>query len=244
MTLLAEVAYVGTHFAGCPEVEARRTVVGEVRAALARVGAAGVVEALSRTDAGVHARGQVLALVLDREEPEASWHRALERHLPADLRCHAVARVEALPRVVAKTYTYTLDVSRWGDPFLAEVAWRVPVGIDALAGLTAGLVGRHDFSAFRRRGETRAHLVRTITEAAWEAQPGRLVFRVSGDGFGYRMVRSLVGGMVCVAWGRCTPADWEGALAGHVTRASLQQAPARGLCLTSMVLDPEPRWVR
>ncbi|MCB9680477.1 MAG: tRNA pseudouridine(38-40) synthase TruA [Alphaproteobacteria bacterium] len=243
MPVLLRLAYDGTDLRGCPVAPDRRTVLGEVAAALGRVGVTGTLDVLSRTDAGVHARGQVAVLACDRAWSPEAWLLALDRHLPADLRCTAVALVEALPRVTAKTYTYTLDASPFGDPFRATRAWRVDVAVDALAPLADALVGAHDFSAFRRRGETREDLTRTVHHAAWHADGDTLVFTVTGDGFAYKLVRSLVGAMVCVARGGCTVDDLRAALAGSRTPAATQQAPARGLRLDAIALAPEPAWV-
>src|SRR5690606_11781703 len=102
-----------------------------------------------------------------------------------DVRCPAVALVEAVPRVVEKTYRYTLDLSPAGDPFLAGLAWRVRVDPARLVPLADLLVGEHDFRAFRRRGETRADLRRRVLRAAWRMGEGRADFDVTGDGFPY-----------------------------------------------------------
>lgn len=243
MPVLLRLAYDGTDFAGCPEAPGRRTVVGELRAALARVGIDAGAEALSRTDAGVHAEAQVVVVDTERAWDERAWLRALDRQLPDDLRCLAVARVGTRPGVVAKRYRYEVDASASGDPFRARWSWRARVRLADLAPLAPSIVGRRDFLAFRRRGETRGDLVRTITEARWTQEGTRLCFHVVGDGFGYRLVRSLVGAQLAVARAACTREDLEGALAGNVTRAARQQAPARGLTLVSIHLDPEPSWV-
>lgn len=242
MELLLAVAYRGTTFAGCAGVAGRRTVVGEVRSAFARLGGEVAVDPLSRTDAGVHALGNVLVVSGAPPRSDEAWLRALDRQLPPDLRPVRVATVDAVPSVRAKRYRYAIDASRWGDPQLVDRAWRRPVPLDALVPLGAALVGRRDFSAFRRRGETRADLVRTLHEARWSCDGDRLLFDVAGDGFAYRLVRSLVGGMVQVACGAIDAGAWSAALAGTRTEASRQQAPAHGLCLVGLTLDPEPTW--
>jgi tRNA pseudouridine38-40 synthase len=243
MPVLLRLAYDGTDFAGCPEAPGRRTVVGELRSALARLGIVDAVETLSRTDAGVHAEAQVAVVATECAWDERAWLHALDRHLPADLRCGAVARTDSPQAVLGKTYRYEVDVSAWGDPFRARSSWRQRVCLDDLVQLAPQIVGCRDFSAFRRRGETRKDLVRTINEAAWTKDGTRLCFHVTGDGFGYRLVRSLVGAQLAVARGACTREDLEAALAGRVTPAAVQQAPARGLCLVSIHLVPEPSWV-
>lgn len=242
MPTLLSLAYDGRDLRGCPVVAGRRTVGGELQAALARLGVAEAVELVSRTDAGVHARGQV-GVVASETRPASWWVRGLDRHLPADLRCQGAAVVDAMPRVVAKTYAYTLDLAPHGDPFAAHRAWRVPVDPDVVSGLVWRLEGTRDLRAFRRRGETRVDLVRTVHRAEVVREGHRLVIRLTGDGFVYRAVRSLVGAVVAVARGTCAEADLERALAGEVTAAARQQAPARGLCLEAVRLEPAVDWV-
>lgn len=242
MRALLRLAYDGTDFSGCPVLPAERTVCGVLDVALQRVGERpALVETLSRTDAGVHARGNIGHVVLDRDWTEGALLLALDRHLPPDLRCSAVARVDDLPPVGSKTYTYRLDRSRFGDPALARAAWRPPAGLDerVLEELAAQVAGTRDWSGFRRTGETRDDLVRAVHSAEW-AWGER--FTIVGAGFPLRLVRSLVGGMVAVASGAATRADWVSALAGQVTSASRQTAPARGLCLEEIRL-PGVEWV-
>jgi tRNA pseudouridine38-40 synthase len=245
LTTLLLLHYRGTDLLGAAEVAGGRTVVGELRAALARLGESGCeVEVLSRTDAGVHARGQVAVVRgLRRLKPEALWI-GLRHQLPVDLRCVRVAEVGEVPRVLHKTYRYSLDLSAVGDPFMGDLAWRPPAGVEVGVLQEAGacVPGRRDFRAFRRRGETREDLVRNVISQGWAEEGGLWVWTVTGEGFAYRLVRSLVGGMVAVARGGLSMAAWRAALAGEVSEAGRQQAPAHGLCLSGMVLEGEVRW--
>lgn len=234
MRHLLRLAYDGTGFAGCCELPDQRTVCGVLRQALERVNAEpGLIETLSRTDAGVHARGNVGHVELGRTMDDADLLAVLDRHLPEDLRCTGVASVDDGPVQGPKLYRYTLDTSPHGDPLAARFTWRPasPVGAGVLQDLAAPLVGTRDWVAFRRTGETRADLVRTIRAATWTPGDGVLHFTISGSGFPYRLVRSLVGGMVAVARGGATREDWLGALDGKETAAATQTAPARGLTL-------------
>lgn len=239
MRALLRITYDGTDFAGCGPLPDERTIIGEVVAALERVSLRpSLAEALSRTDAGVHARANVAHVVLPRAVAEDRLLAMLDRHLPADLRCLAVAVVEGLPPVGAKTYRYRLDTTRHGDPFLARTAWRVPgrLDLDVLPGLAAACVGTHDFEAFRRRGETRDDLTRSLLAARWERRADTVEFVVTGDGFTYRLVRSLVGAMVSVARSSSSEADFRGAIAGVAGPVTRQTAPAHGLCLEGLSL--------
>lgn len=238
--LLLQIGYDGADFHGCTPASELRTVCGEIASSLERVGSPPIlIETLSRTDAGVHAIANIAHLVPARPLPPAQALRLLDRHLPPDLRCHAAASVQELPPVGAKTYRYTLDLSRWGDPHLARTAWRPTHLPDRalLDQLAETLLEPHDFEAFRRRGETRESLVRHLSQSSWTHDKEISVYEVRGKGFPYRLVRSLVGGMIATATGACSPADWTAALHGRPSHASRQTAPAHGLCLAAIQAD-------
>jgi tRNA pseudouridine38-40 synthase len=235
------IAYDGTDFAGWWRQPGQRTVAGVFDEAFARLGEASAqVVGASRTDAGVHAQGQVAHVTTARAWKTGDLCRALATHLPADAACRAVAEVpdgwDACHDALAKTYHYTIDHGVVPDPFLARVAWRPPFVLDPqrLADAAQGLAGERDWSGFSKRGETRhldGDLVRRIDRVAWTTIGGRLRCEVTGGGFTYRLVRSLVGAMIAVANGTCTRAELDAALAGRDSPAGRQQAPARGLCL-------------
>lgn len=243
------LAYDGSGFSGWWRQPGRRSVAGELDAACGRLGepAAAAVGA-SRTDAGVHARGQVAHLDLLRPRPPAELWRTLNTQLPGDIACVAAAAVEsdwhACHRATGKTYRYRIDNGPCADPFATATAWRPPFRLD-LAALRAAAVpipGRRDWRGFARRGEHRADLERTIDTATWHAEGPTLVATIGGDGFTYHLVRSLVGAMVAVATGTCDAAELAHALAGGESPAGRQQAPARGLCLEQVRYAPEPAW--
>jgi tRNA pseudouridine38-40 synthase len=235
------IAYDGSDFAGWWRQPGRRTVAGVFDEAFARVGEADArVVGASRTDAGVHAQGQVAHVTTARDWQGDELRRALAAHLPPDVSCRAVASVmddwDACHAAVAKTYRYTIDHSETADPFLARFAWRTPFRLDParLVETATGIAGERDWSGFSRRGETRhldGDLVRRIDHVAWALDGTRLRCEITGRGFTYRLARSLVVAMVAVANGTCSRADLDTALAGGESSAGRQQAPARGLCL-------------
>ena len=147
-----------------------------------------------------------------------------------------------------KTYTYTIDNGALGDPFRTRHAWRPPFRLDLakLNTLAALIPGRRDWRGFARRGDHREveDFVRTITAVGWRAEGDLLVCTVSGDGFVYRLVRSLVGALVATAHGGCSRADLDAALAGQESPAGHQQAPAHGLCLELIRYPLDPFAVR
>jgi tRNA pseudouridine38-40 synthase len=223
----------------------------QIAATLTLLGEPGVrLRGASRTDAGVHARGQVADVALRRDWEPGRLVVALNHRLPEGIVVRAAARVpdgwSAPAAAVAKTYRYRLDA---GAVRCADVrrltAWRPPLPLDPgrLEACAALLPGTRDWRGFRRRGDDRDEAwTGTVTAARWRWRGRWWEFTVTGSGFRYRLVRSLVGGMVAVAGRGADLEDWAAALAGTATRASCHQAPARGLHLIRIRLDPAPDW--
>jgi tRNA pseudouridine38-40 synthase len=246
------IAYDGTGFAGWWRQPSRRTAAGELDGALDRIGEPRARPlGASRTDAGVHARGQVALITTGRAWQPGELHAALCQQLPDDLSCRAIAQVgdawHPCHQARSKTYSYRIDDGAVADPFIARFAWRPPFRLDlgALQQAAAGLPGERDWRGFVRRGETRAPsggLVRLVTAVSWRAEGTVLLCSISGEGFIFRLVRSLVGAMVAVAHGSCSGPELASALAGADSPAGRQQAPARGLCLEQVDYDPPLAW--
>jgi len=199
------------------------------------------VSAAGRTDAGVHARGQVVHLGVPQELPASMSLRGLvlgaNSHLPDDVRIVASARVpdgfHARKQALGKEYSYRLSrapvVSALDAPTTVRVPGRLDVG--ALRRASERLVGRHDVSAFALAGGAHTQPFRTIREARWEEDGELLVFRVTGDGFLRGMVRGLVGTLLEVGRGRRSVDDFSALLAGAPRGAAGPTAPAHGLTL-------------
>ena len=244
------LAYDGSGFSGWWRQEHQRTVAGVLDAALHRLGeplAAPVGTA--RTDAGVHARGQVAHSDLQRSWTADEMLRALARQLPGDVACTGVALVapdwHACHLALGKTYSYHIDHGMIADPFRTRSAWRPPfrLNLDALQAASRTIPGTRDWSGFSRRGDYREDQVRCINTMTWSETPDTLRCLVRGAGFTYHLVRSLVGAAVAVANATCSLADLERSLAGADTPAGHQQAPAHGLCLECVHFAEEPAWV-
>lgn len=256
------LAYRGGAYAGWQRQENALSVQQVVEEALARLldlspgppGPPGPAEppvtvaGAGRTDAGVHARGQVAhlagpeaALAAAGELPPKALVHGTNRFLPDDVRVMAAARVpdgfHARKHAVGKTYLYRLrraDVlSPLDAPFVVRLARDVDLG--ALREASDALVGRHDFTAFALAGGSHGQPFRTVESARWEEERTEegvdLRFRVAGDGFLRGMVRSLVGTLVEVGEGRRTVADFRRLLSGRPRDEAGPTAPARGLCL-------------
>ena len=226
-----EISYDGTGFSGWAAQPQRRTVAGVLMAELDRILGAGVATGLTvagRTDAGVHATGQVCHLDL----PDHAWSavretvvRRLAGLLPPDVRVRAAhetdpefdARFSALYR----RYEYRVTDAPFGAEPLRRhdtLAWPRRLDLDRLNEAAAGLVGEHDFAAFCKRKE-HATTIRMITRLEWRRDPdGVLVGTVQADAFCQAMVRSLVGGMLSAGDGR-RGTDWPAGLLTRTQRA-------------------------
>ena len=244
------LAYDGTAFAGWWRQPEARSIASDVDAAFARLGEphAAAVGA-SRTDAGVHARGQVAHVDCARAWTSVELRRALTRHLPSDIVCRGIARVaedwHAVHHASGKTYRYRLDVGTDPEPFLApRISWRLPfpIALPALQEAARILPGARDLKAFARRGDHREDLTTQLYAVRWYDLDRYRICQVRGSRFTYRLVRSLVGGMVAVAHGTASCDQWQSALAGEVTPAAQQQAPACGLSLERVHYLMPPTW--
>ncbi|MEP9363701.1 tRNA pseudouridine(38-40) synthase TruA [Nocardioides sp. CN2-186] len=226
MRLRIDLAYDGTDFRGWAVQPGLRTVQGELQDALAtvlRIESAAVVCA-GRTDAGVHARAQVVHVDLD-DPPAPEWLlRRLNGILPADVR---VRRVVAAPEgfdarfgALWRRYAYRIaDDAAYVDPLMrAQVlAWPRPLDERAMNAAALLLVGRHDFASFCKQREG-ATTIRTLLELSWTRdETGLLVGTVVADAFCHSMVRALVGCLISIGEGR-QPVDW----ADDVLRAELR----------------------
>jgi tRNA pseudouridine38-40 synthase len=242
------LAYDGGAYAGWQIQPDKPTVQGVVEAALREVTQEAIrVSAAGRTDAGVHARGQVVGLSTDTRLSNADLQRALNAVLPRDV---AVLTVEDAPErfhathdAVAKRYRYQIHNGRTPAVFDRNYTWHYPQPLDAAAMHAAGqaLVGRHDFSSFETAGSERADSIRTIHHLAVSRGVGELAERITidiaGDGFLYNMVRTIVGTLVEVGDG-ARPSDWPAAvLAGRDRRLAGQTAPPQGLFLVSVAYE-------
>lgn len=241
------VEYDGTSLCGWQRQANGPTVQGHLEQALARLLSheAPVVGA-SRTDAGVHARGQVASFRTVREIPLHGIRRGLNSLLPPQIAVRDAAEVpdDFHPRFSAtgKHYRYTILVRPDRSPRWRDRAWHLPgaLSIEAMAAAAAPLCGEHDFSAFRAAGCTAATTVRRVEAIELSTQdPELLVIDVRGNAFLRNMVRILVGTLSEVGAGRRSPAQVVEILASRDrTRAGIT-APAHGLELMEVRYDGE-----
>ncbi|MGC4887779.1 tRNA pseudouridine(38-40) synthase TruA [Micromonospora sp. DT227] len=251
--LRLDVSYDGTDFSGWAPQPTRRTVAGVLMATLDLVLGAGTVTGLTvagRTDAGVHATGQVCHLDLPTEvwrAHEGRLLRRLARLLPPDARVRAMTEVpadfDARFSATFRRYEYRVTDAPWGAEPLRRrdtLAWPKPLDLAALNAAAAGLVGEHDFAAYCRRKEN-ATTLREVTRLDWRRDPdGILVATVQADAFCQNMVRSLVGAMLVAGDGR-RPVEWPAGLLTRRERSSeVTVAPAHGLALVEVGYPADP----
>ncbi|MBB5116321.1 tRNA pseudouridine(38-40) synthase TruA [Micromonospora echinospora] len=251
--LRLDVSYDGKDFSGWAPQPTRRTVAGVLMQTLDLVLGAGTATGLTvagRTDAGVHATGQVCHLDL----PAAVWRehegrllRRLARLLPPDVRVRAMTEVpadfDARFSATFRRYEYRVTDAPWGAEPLRRgdtLAWPKPLDLAALNASAAGLVGEHDFAAYCRRKEN-ATTLREVTRLDWRRDPdGILVATVQADAFCQNMVRSLVGAMLVAGDGR-RPVQWPAGLLTRRERSSeVTVAPAHGLALVEVGYPADP----
>jgi tRNA pseudouridine38-40 synthase len=245
-----DLAYDGTDFAGWAFQHDTRTVQGELEKALATIARRDDlprVTVAGRTDAGVHARGQVAHIDLPRElAADPLLLRRLNGVLPHDVRVRRVAPApagfDARFAGVSRTYRYRVaDRPELVDPLRRHdtLAWPRELDLGAMRAASAALLGLHDFAAYCRRREG-ATTIRTLLRLEWERDPeGVLVATVQADAFCHSMVRSLVGALIAVGEGR-REVDWPGSLLALSGRASdVAVAPAHALTLEAVEYPPD-----
>lgn len=239
MRLLLEVGYHGAKFNGWQSQRCGNTVQDHLEKAFAALCPEPVqVHGAGRTDAGVHALAQCAhADVPDKRFAPAAWVRALNAHLPSEIRVVSAREVppdfHARFSATGKTYRYRVWNSPALHPLEADRAWHVPGTIDSekLAAACRLFTGEHDFAAFSaRRSKREEDTVRTIHRIAIDGGGPRIDLVFTGTGFLYKMVRMLVAAIVRHAQDRVELGELRAALKNGSPRFS-HTAPACGLCL-------------
>jgi tRNA pseudouridine38-40 synthase len=251
------LAYDGTAYHGWQVQPGLATIQGVLQAALHRIlGESPLPQGSGRTDAGVHALGQVASFPLVAPVPAENLQRALNRTLPPAIRVLSAETVpiafHARHSAIAKTYEYRIFRGGLCSPFLAPYVYqcRWVLDMEALIQAAADVIGEHDFLSFAAsdpdladrggeseyEGEARARsTVRRIFSSQWiEAEGELLVCRVRGNGFLHHMVRNLVGTMLEIGRGQFPAGSMRTILEARCRSAAGPTAPARGLFLHSV----------
>lgn len=252
--ILMTVAYDGAGFSGIAPQAHDNTVSAVLAKAIAQMDAnAGAIRMTSRTDARVHARGQIICFDTDTLIGNRGWVLGMSSHLPPEV---AVVRASRVPagfnpsrQAIGKTYRYTILRGTVRDPFLHSRSWRVHDALDVeLMRVEArDLLGTHDFVAFRGAADIRKETVRTIDRVELRIcteQPRCLILEIHGNRFLYNMVRIIVGTLVDVGRGRTQPGAVRRGLASGSRNDLGMTAPPAGLCLerVDMAEEGENPW--
>lgn len=240
-SVLLTIAYEGAPFSGWALQPGARTVVGEVLGALRAIDpSVNELRGASRTDAGVHARGQLAAFDPSLSVPPKGWVLALTAHLPREI---AVRRASVVPRgveprheAICKRYRYLILRDAVRDPFWEGRAlrWAGSFDLDRARAEAELLVGTHDFAAFRSAADERTNTTRTLSTAVVLESPtdARILgIEIVGTGFMHNMVRIIAGTLLDVARGRLAPRAVERALESKSRSTLGMTAPAAGLYL-------------
>jgi tRNA pseudouridine38-40 synthase len=236
-----DIEYDGSRFSGWAIQPGLRTVQSELEAALETVLRQRVeLTVAGRTDAGVHAWGQVASFETDAEVP-GDLSRRLNGLVADDIAITAAGTApdgfDARGDATSRSYRYRLLARRAPSPFERGRAlwWPHRVDREALDACAAALPGTHDFTAFTPTQTDHVRFERNIFAAAWESRPGDiLAFRVSADAFMRSMVRVLVGTMLEASSGRRSTESFVELLAGAPRIAAGETAPPHGLYLESV----------
>lgn len=236
------VSYDGTDFFGWQYQPGKRTVQEALERAIASVtGEQQRSLASGRTDAGVHAVGQVVAVRTETTLDAATLYRALNARLPEDVRIRDVefASTDFHPIRDAKSkrYRYCLQFGGQPDVFRRRFCWHVhrSLDVDAMRDASHHLVGERDFASFQASGAPRKSTVRNVRalDISEEIVDGQnfVTFEIEANGFLYNMVRIMVGSLVEIGLGKQTDAWLDHAIRGRDRKLAGPTAPPQGLCL-------------
>jgi tRNA pseudouridine38-40 synthase len=256
-TFKVTLAYDGTEYVGWQRQASGVSIQGTIEEALMELeGAAVTVSGAGRTDAGVHAAGQVASFSIRRTIGPDALARALNAGLPPDVR---VLKAEEVPdsfharfQARVKTYRYRIFNGAVLSPFERRFAWQVagPLDVEAMASAARAIEGRYDFAAFQGAGSDTGSTVRDVARSRLASAgldielregPGAMrplvVYEIQGNGFLRFMVRNIVGTLVEIGRGRRAPESIAGVLASRDRRQAGPTAPAAGLVLMSVDYD-------
>jgi tRNA pseudouridine38-40 synthase len=260
------LGYDGTAFHGWQAQPGLRTVQGMLEEAIDEMGIEhSAVRGCSRTDAGVHALGQIASFASEIEVPDGGWVSGLNARLPKDMVVHdakaCYRRYNPRFHAAHKRYRYVVRCGQQRDPLIRHQAWQlgpkgmrrdieswkrgVPVedylDVDAMRRAAAHFVGEHDFRAFRQASDEREVVVRNMFEVSvkpgWNGRPDVVAFEVVGNSFMKNMVRIMAGTLVDIGRGRIAPDAVPAMLREDSDRTQAgQTAPPEGLTLIDIEL--------
>jgi tRNA pseudouridine38-40 synthase len=235
------LAYDGTRFRGWARNAGQRTVEGVLSDALGRaLGSAPRLSVAGRTDAGVHARGQVASFHADDDVDLARVQRSINGMLAPEIVAIEARRApdgfDARFSASAREYRYRIDIGAWPDPFDARFVWHRPgaLSLPTMRAAARSLLGEHDFASFCRRPQS-GGTVRRLERLSVAGHGDRVEITAGANAFLHQMVRTLVGTLVRVGDGKLDPAAVPEILDACDRTLAGQMAPAHGLTLERVV---------
>jgi tRNA pseudouridine38-40 synthase len=241
-TLKGVLEYEGTGYSGFQVQKDRKTIQGEIERALERLtGCRTRIVGAGRTDAGVHATGQVISFECESPVPTQSFADALNCHLPRDIRCagfeEAPEGFNARRDAKARSYRYLVVESRRPEVLLRNLAYRVPepLDLDAMRGAAEPLHGTHDFASFGTRVSPRGTTIRTLQSLSVQRRGKFVTVGARADAFLKGMVRAIAGVLIDVGRRRIEETDVARALEARDRNSVAFNAPACGLYLVKVV---------
>jgi tRNA pseudouridine38-40 synthase len=241
---MAVVEYDGTAYHGWQLQKDLPTVQGVLETALERVvGVSTRVYGAGRTDAGVHAVGQVAHFSASWGHPPTDLLRACNALLPPDVGVRALRTApdefHARHSARSKTYVYSILNRQMREPLQRLYSWHLPQELDfpSMKLAATSLLGSHDFAAFGRATDGTPSTIRRILYADMTEENGILHFVIKGTGFLRYMVRSIVGTLILVGINKITPDDFRDILGSRDRSRSGPTAPPHGLCLEYVEYD-------
>ncbi|WP_086349687.1 tRNA pseudouridine(38-40) synthase TruA [Candidatus Enterococcus clewellii] len=243
----AVIAYDGTNFNGFQAQPNGRTVQEELEKTLKKMNNGRTIQIFGsgRTDAGVHAEGQVIHFDYPEDRPLERIRYALDTQTPEDISVKQVEKVaedfHSRYHVTEKTYQFRVDIGKPRSPFRRFYAsyYPYPLDLDKIRRALPDLLGTHDFTSFCASGSSVEDKVRTIHEAKLEvnAQGDELLFTFRGDGFLYKMIRILVGTLLKIGNGRMDETSIPAILAAKDRNLAGPTAHPEGLYLVEVTYE-------
>jgi len=235
------IEYDGTHYHGWQLQLNARTIQAVIEEAVLKLSGEKIrVAAAGRTDAGVHASGQVVSFVLERPKPTEVVLRALNALTPRDVAIRSVEAVpdEFDPRRAARgrRYVYRIWNERVPSPFWRLYAWHVarPLDLEAMQEAATALLGEHDFTSLRAADCEAENPVRRVDHSACKRDGSLVIYTIDATAFLKHMVRTVVGTLVEIGLHDRPPSSMAEILAARSRHLAGATAPACGLCLTEV----------
>ena len=250
-TLKLTLGYDGAHFLGWQWQPNKRTIQGVLQETITKItGEKSACTASGRTDAGVHALGQVVSFDTHTWLACDVLTKALNAELPDDMLVFDIVEAplgfQALREAVRKRYRYVIQDGRFPDLFARNYVWHIyrRLDVEAMHQAAQTLLGEHDFISYETTGSSRQTTVRTILDLLVERRQAeltdRVIIEVQANGFLYNMVRNIAGTLAEVGKGK-QPVTWPlEVLAAKDRRAAGVTAPAQGLFLVQVDYEPSP----